>query len=173
MISDLAAGGWTVSPPGFPLGPQRPAQGALKPAVPPGSVRFRPVGVNLAAEQLLIYRVLLRDQAAIADLVQSVLASRCTPAAGPNPCSPCDTYFATGGIATERLSDPRGFSPSKRVAEIVRLLGADGVHQCRQDVALLLIEVPVPAARVALYSRGVGRYGVGRFPDSPDRKRRA
>ena len=45
------------------------------------------------------------------------------------------------GEVTERLSDPRGAGPGKRVAELVRLLGTDGVHKRRQDVALLLVEV--------------------------------
>ena len=37
------------------------------------AVRLRLDSPLIQAEQLLIYRVLLRDQAAIADLVQSVL----------------------------------------------------------------------------------------------------
>ena len=43
------------------------------------------------AEQLLIYRVLLRDQPAITDLVQSVLGSLARAAAERNPCWPPST----------------------------------------------------------------------------------
>ena len=39
----------------------------------------------IQAEQLLIYRVLLRDQPAIADLVQSVLGRLVDDEAVPNP----------------------------------------------------------------------------------------
>ena len=54
----------------------------------------------IQAEQLLIYRVLLRDQPAIADLVQR-WASWCTPAVAGAPLSETlDAYFATGGVAT-------------------------------------------------------------------------
>jgi sugar diacid utilization regulator len=54
------------------------------------------------AEQLLIYRVLLRDQPAITDLVQSVLGSLINARGGAEPLlGTLDAYFATGGIATE------------------------------------------------------------------------
>jgi sugar diacid utilization regulator len=56
----------------------------------------------IAAEQLLIYRVLLRDQPAIADLVQSVLGRLVEARGGAEPLlATLDAYFATGGVATE------------------------------------------------------------------------
>jgi sugar diacid utilization regulator len=56
----------------------------------------------MQAEQLLIYRVLLRDQPAIADLVQSVLGQLEAARGGAEPLlATLDTYFATGGVATE------------------------------------------------------------------------
>ena len=56
----------------------------------------------VAAEQLLIYRVLLRDQPAIADLVQSVLGRLVEARGGAEPLlATLDAYFATGGVATE------------------------------------------------------------------------
>lgn len=54
------------------------------------------------AEQLLIYRVLLRDQPAITDLVQSVLGALVQARGGPEPLlATLDAYFATGCVATE------------------------------------------------------------------------
>jgi sugar diacid utilization regulator len=54
------------------------------------------------AEQLLIYRVLLRDQPAITDLVQSVLGSLINARGGAEPLlSTLDEYFATGSVTTE------------------------------------------------------------------------
>jgi sugar diacid utilization regulator len=54
------------------------------------------------AEQLLIYRVLLRDQPAITDLVQSVLGRLVHARGGAEPLlATLDTYFATGSVTTE------------------------------------------------------------------------
>ena len=54
------------------------------------------------AEQLLIYRVLLRDQPAITDLVQSVLGHLCEARGGAEPLlTTLDAYFATGAVTTE------------------------------------------------------------------------
>jgi len=54
------------------------------------------------AEQLLIYRVLVRDQPAITDLVQSVLGSLVNARGGAEPLlNTLDAYFATGSVTTE------------------------------------------------------------------------
>lgn len=54
------------------------------------------------AEQLLIYRVLLRDQPAIADLVHAVLGGLVQARGGAEPLLvTLDAYFATGCVATE------------------------------------------------------------------------
>lgn len=54
------------------------------------------------AEQLLIYRVLLRDQPAITDLVQTVLGALVQARGGPEPLlATLDAYFAAGGVTTE------------------------------------------------------------------------
>ncbi len=54
------------------------------------------------AERLLIYRVLLRDQPAITDLVQSVLGALVHARGGAEPLlSTLDAYFATGAVTTE------------------------------------------------------------------------
>lgn len=54
------------------------------------------------AEQLLIYRVLLRDQPAITDLVQSVLGHLVEARGGAEPLlATLDSYFATGAVTTE------------------------------------------------------------------------
>jgi sugar diacid utilization regulator len=56
----------------------------------------------IPAEQLLIYRVLLRDQPAIADLVNSVLGHLVHARGGAEPLlATLDAYFATGGVTTE------------------------------------------------------------------------
>ena len=56
----------------------------------------------IQTEQLLIYRVLLRDQPAIADLVQSVLGQLVHARGGAQPfLATLDAYFATGAVATE------------------------------------------------------------------------
>jgi DNA-binding PucR family transcriptional regulator len=54
------------------------------------------------AEQLLIYRVLLRDQPAIADLVHSVLGGLVHARGGAEPLlATLDAYFTTGSVTTE------------------------------------------------------------------------
>ena len=54
------------------------------------------------AEQLLIYRVLLRDQPAIADLVRTVLGGLVRSRGGAEPLlTTLDAYFATGSVTTE------------------------------------------------------------------------
>jgi sugar diacid utilization regulator len=54
------------------------------------------------AEQLLIYRVLLRDQPAINDLVQAVLGGLAGARGGAEPLlATLDAYFATGNVVTE------------------------------------------------------------------------
>ena len=54
------------------------------------------------ARDMLIYRVLIRDQAAIVDLVQEVLGPLTTARGGAEPLlKTLETYFATGEVATE------------------------------------------------------------------------
>ena len=66
------------------------------------AVRLRLDSPLIQAEQLLIYRVLLRDQPAIADLVQSVLGQLVQARGGAEPLlATLDAYFASGGVATE------------------------------------------------------------------------
>ena len=56
----------------------------------------------IQAEQLLVYRVLLRDQPAIVDLVHSVLGQLVHSRGGAEPLlATLDAYFATGGVTTE------------------------------------------------------------------------
>ena len=66
------------------------------------AVRLRLDSSLIQAEELLIYRVLLRDQPAIADLVQSVLGQLVAARGGAEPLlATLDAYFAAGGVATE------------------------------------------------------------------------
>jgi sugar diacid utilization regulator len=54
------------------------------------------------AEQLLIYRVLLRDHPAITDLVRAVLGGLAHARGGAEPLlTTLDVYFATGNVTTE------------------------------------------------------------------------
>lgn len=54
------------------------------------------------AEDLLVYQVLLRDRAAITDLVRTVLGPVAQARGGPAPLlDTLATYFATGAVATE------------------------------------------------------------------------
>ncbi|MEU8263282.1 helix-turn-helix domain-containing protein [Micromonospora sp. NPDC048999] len=54
------------------------------------------------ARDLLVYRVLLRDQPAIVDLVQAALSPLGHARGGAQPLlDTLDAYFATGGVATE------------------------------------------------------------------------
>ena len=66
------------------------------------AVRLRLDSSLIQAEQLLIYRVLLRDQPAIADLVQSVLGLLVYARGRAELLlATLDAYFATGDVATE------------------------------------------------------------------------
>jgi DNA-binding PucR family transcriptional regulator len=54
------------------------------------------------AQDLLVYRVLLRDQPAIVDLVSSVLSPLLQARGGAQPLlDTLDAYFGTGAVATE------------------------------------------------------------------------
>ncbi|MEV6926642.1 helix-turn-helix domain-containing protein [Dactylosporangium sp. NPDC051485] len=56
----------------------------------------------ITAHDLLVYRVLLRDQPAIVDLVSAVLTPLMQARGGAAPLlDTLDAYFATGGVATE------------------------------------------------------------------------
>jgi sugar diacid utilization regulator len=64
--------------------------------------RLRPDTSVISAHDLLIYRVLLRDQPAIVDLVQAVLSPLAQARGGAGPLlDTLDAYFATGAVATE------------------------------------------------------------------------
>ncbi len=66
------------------------------------AVRLHLEAPVIRAEQLLIYRVLLRDQPAIADLVQSMLGELVHSRGGAGPLlATLDAYFATGSVITE------------------------------------------------------------------------
>jgi sugar diacid utilization regulator len=54
------------------------------------------------AEDMLVYRVLIRDQAAIVDLIQAVLAPLTEARGGAEPLlATLEAYFATGEVATD------------------------------------------------------------------------
>ena len=56
----------------------------------------------VAARDMLVYRVLIRDQAAIVDLIQAVLGPLTQARGGAEPLlQTLEAYFATGEVATE------------------------------------------------------------------------
>jgi sugar diacid utilization regulator len=66
------------------------------------AVRLRLDTPVIHAEQLLIYRVLLRDQPAIADLVRTVLGGLVRARGGADPLlATLDSYFAAGSVTAE------------------------------------------------------------------------
>jgi sugar diacid utilization regulator len=66
------------------------------------AVRLRLDSPLIQAEQLLVYRVLLRDQPAITDLVRSVLGQLERARGGAEPLlTTLDAYFAAGSVTTE------------------------------------------------------------------------
>ena len=80
------------------------------------------------AEQLLIYRVLLRDQPAITDLVQSILGALVQSRGGAAPLlSTLEAYFASGCVITEtaRRLHLSARAVSYRLNRIATLTGHD------------------------------------------------
>ncbi|HEY6747853.1 MAG TPA: helix-turn-helix domain-containing protein [Mycobacteriales bacterium] len=109
------------------------------------------------ARDLLIYRVLLRDQPAIVDLVHAVLSPLVHARGGAGPLlSTLDTYFAAGGVATESAKRLHVAvrTVTYRLDRIKVLTGynpADPVHRFTLQAAVLGAKVlnwpaqPLPA----------------------------
>jgi sugar diacid utilization regulator len=121
------------------------------------AVRLRLDSSLIQAEQLLIYRVLLRDQPAIADLVQSVLGQLVHARGGAEPLlETLDAYFATGGVATaaarrlhlsvravtyrlDRIKTLTGYDaadPAQRLTVHTAVLGAKLLGWPQRDLAV-------------------------------------
>jgi sugar diacid utilization regulator len=99
------------------------------------------------AHDLLVYRVLVRDQAAMSDLVQVMLVPLTTSRGGAKPL--LDTlrvYFQTGGVATEtaRRLHVSVRTVTYRLAKVAELTGRD-VAKPEDRLAL---EVAVVGARL-------------------------
>ena len=111
------------------------------------------------AHDLLIYRVLLRDQPAITDLVQAVLSPLTQARGGAGPLlDTLDAYFATGAVATESAKRLHVSvrTVTYRLARVKALTGydpADPTHRFTLQAAALGAKVlnwpqeplPVPA----------------------------
>jgi sugar diacid utilization regulator len=99
------------------------------------------------AHDLLVYRVLVRDQAAISDLVQAVLVPLTTARGGAEPLlETLQAYFETGGVATEtaRRLHVSVRTVTYRLAKVAELTGRDpAVPRDR-----LALEVAVLGARL-------------------------
>ena len=101
-------------------------------------------GVVLDARDLLVYRVLARDQVAIIDLVQDMLGPLTQARGGAEPLlATLQTYFETGGVATEtaRRLSMSVRTVAYRLAKITTLTGHDPTD---------------PAQRLALHMAVVG-----------------
>jgi sugar diacid utilization regulator len=99
------------------------------------------------ARDLLVYRVLVRDQAAMSDLVQAVLVPLTTSRGGPEPLlETLQVYFETGGVATEtaRRLHVSVRTVTYRLAKVGELTGRDAAN----PVDRLALEVAVLGARL-------------------------
>ena len=92
------------------------------------------------AEPLLIYRVLLRDQPAITDLVHTVLGQLVHARGGAEALlAILDAYFAIGGVATEtaRRLHLSVRAVSYRLDRIKTLTGYDPIQRFTINTAVL------------------------------------
>src|SRR5215207_2022387 len=98
----------------------------------------------IQARDLLVYRVLGRDQAALVDLVHALLEPLTRSRGGAGPLlQTLETYFATGGVATEtaRRLHMSVRTVTYRLAKVKTLTGTDPAD---------------PAQRLALHMAVVG-----------------
>ncbi|RZU16334.1 CdaR family transcriptional regulator [Kribbella rubisoli] len=80
------------------------------------------------ARDMLVYRVLVRDQAAIVDLIQAVLTPLTQARGGPEPLlQTLEAYFATGEVATDaaRRLNVSVRTVTYRLAKVKELTGHD------------------------------------------------
>lgn len=95
------------------------------------------------ADDMLIYRVLVRDQPAMADLVRAVLGPLRSARGGAEPLlATLETYFATGAVATETarrlyLSVRAVTYRLERVAALTGFDPADPAHRFTLHAAVL------------------------------------
>ena len=95
------------------------------------------------AHDLLVYRVLLRDQPAIADLVHAVLSPLVQARGGAGPLlATLEAYFDTGGVATESAKRLHVSvrTVTYRLARVKTLTGydpADPAHRFTLQAAVL------------------------------------
>ncbi len=97
----------------------------------------------MLADQLLVYRVLLRDQTAMADLVVAVLGPLAGARGGAQPLlDTLDAYFATGGVAVEaarrlHLSVRTVTYRLNRVRSLTGYAASDPAHRLPLQVAVV------------------------------------
>jgi sugar diacid utilization regulator len=87
------------------------------------------------ARDLILYRVIGRDQAALVDLVHSVLAPLAQARGGAEPLlQTLQTYFATGGVATEtaRRLHMSVRTVTYRLAKVKTLTGHDSADPAQR-----------------------------------------
>ena len=99
------------------------------------------------ARDLLLYRVLGRDQAALVDLVQALLDPLTRARGGAEPLlQTLETYFATGAVATEtaRQLHMSVRTVTYRLAKVKTLTGQDPADPAQR----LALHVAVLGARL-------------------------
>lgn len=99
------------------------------------------------ARELLVYRVVARDQAAVIDLVRAVLGPLTQARGGAEPLlATLDAYFATGGVATEtaRRLHLSVRTVTYRLAKIAMLTG----HDASDPAQRFALQVAVLGARL-------------------------
>lgn len=109
--------------------------------------RLRLKSTVLNARDLLVYRVLARDQVAIVDLVQDVLGPLTRARGGAEPLlSTLQAYFETGGVATEtaRRLHMAVRTVTYRLAKVALLTG----HDPRDPAQRLGLHMAVVGARL-------------------------
>jgi sugar diacid utilization regulator len=126
------------------------------------AVRMRLDTGVVHAEQLLVYRVLLRDQPAITDLVHAVLGPLAGARGGAEPLlATLEAYFATGGVTTgtARRLHLSARAVTYRLDRIAALTG----HRATDPDQRFALQVAVVGARL------LGWPGGGEPPRSGDR----
>jgi sugar diacid utilization regulator len=116
------------------------------------AVRLRLDTPVVHAEQLLLHRVLLRDQPAITDLVHAVLEPLVAARGGPEPLlATLEAYFASGGTTTETA---RRLGVSTRtVTYRLDRIGALTGHHPADPVQRFTLQVAVVGARLLGWPR--------------------
>ncbi|WP_252436241.1 PucR family transcriptional regulator [Pseudonocardia humida] len=130
------------------------------------AVRLRLDAPVIHAEQLLTYRVLLRDQPAITDLVHAVLGPLVGARGGAEPLlATLEAYVATGGVTTEtaRRLHLSARAVTYRLDRIATLTG----YQATDPAQRFTMQVAVVGARLLGWPENGGASPAGAAREVP------